>query len=90
MNAVDDDSVLLGLLFCEREMIARGQQGFARDAADVQTSAAKLLFFFDKRGFQSKLTRTDRGDVTAGSRADDNDVKFLHVLTLSFRVKPRP
>ena len=46
MHAIDHDAVFHSFLFCEHEMIARRQQRFARDAANVQTSAAKLFVIF--------------------------------------------
>ena len=59
-------------------MIARREQSFAWNAADVQTRAAELLFFLDKRCLQSELTGPDGGDITARSRANDNNIKFFH------------
>ena len=61
-------------------MIARSEQRFARDAADVQTGAAELLVLFDNGGLQSELPGADGGDITARSGADDDDIKFFHVL----------
>src|SRR5438270_8442942 len=78
MHAIDHDAVFHGLLFCEHEMVARREQCFARDAAYVQTRAAKLFFSFDKRCLQSELTGADRSDVTARSRANNYNVKFFH------------
>jgi len=66
MYAIENDAMFLGFFFCEHEMVARGQERFARDAADVSTGAAKFLVFFDKRGLQAELSGADRGDITAG------------------------
>jgi len=50
-------------------MIGRSEKRFARDAAHVQAGAAQFLVFFDEGSLQSKLASTDRGDVSAGTRA---------------------
>ena len=89
MCALDHDAVLLRFLFHEAEMIARREQRFARDAADVETSATELLVFFDERGFQAELTGADGRDVSAWTGADNYDIKFVHPVILSFRPKWR-
>ena len=50
MRAVDYDAVLGRFLFDEHEMIARSQERFTRDAANIQTSATQILVFFDDGG----------------------------------------
>src|SRR4029077_8524890 len=77
-RAVNHDAMLRRLLFDEHEMIARSQKRFARDAAHVQAGAAQFLAFLDERGLQSKLARTNRSDISAGTRANDHDIKFFH------------
>src|SRR5260370_38972375 len=47
---LDHDAVFSRFLFCEYAMIARGEQRLARDAADVQASAAKLLVLLNNGG----------------------------------------
>ena len=50
------------------------QQGFGRDAADVQAGAAEGRSGFDAGGFVAKLGGADGGDVATGAAADDDDV----------------
>ena len=57
-RAVDHDAVLRRLFFDEHEMIARREQRFARDAADVQAGAAEFLV----------LSRQWRFSIQAGRR----------------------
>src|SRR5258708_27484018 len=61
--------------------LGRAQQRLGRDAAPVQADAAEIGFFHD-RGLETKLRRTDRGDIAAGPGADDDDVEGCigHVL----------
>ena len=47
----DHDPVLGCFLLGEHEMIARSQQRFAWNAADIQAGAAKLLVLLDQCGF---------------------------------------
>src|SRR6266508_4108729 len=70
-------------------MIARSQERFARDATHIEASATQLLVLFDEGGFQTELTGTDRSNITARSRANDNNIKFFHTSILSFRPKWR-
>src|SRR5206468_5127396 len=77
-RSVSDDAVLGRLLFDEREMIARGKKRFARDAAHVQASAAQLLVLFDEGSLQAELAGPDRSNITARSRANDNNIKLFH------------
>ena len=56
-------------------MVAGGEKRFARDATDVQASAAEFLVFLDDRGAQSELCGANRGDISAGAGADDDEVK---------------
>src|SRR4029077_12021384 len=85
----DDNAVLPGFLFCEHEMIARSEQRLAWDAANIETGAAQIFVFFENGRLQSELAGTNRGDVAARSGANDNDVKFFHMVFLSFRPKWR-
>ena len=50
------------------------EQGFGRDAADVQAGAAEESVFFDERGLQAVLAGADGGRVAGGAAADDGDV----------------
>ena len=78
-RAVDHDAVLRRFFFDEHEMIARSEKRFARDAAHVQACAAQFLVLFDKGGLQTELAGADRSNITARSRADDNNIKFFHM-----------
>ena len=67
MRVTDHDAVLRCLLLNEHEMIARGQERFAWDAANIQASATKLLVLFHQRRFQAELPGANRSNVTARS-----------------------
>src|SRR5262245_11491430 len=57
------------------EEMARVEQRLAGDAADVETGATEIGVLLDAGHLQPELTRADRGDVAAGSRADDDEVE---------------
>ena len=65
------------------EMLARLQQCFRRDAADVGAGAAgrwaTLVVFplIDAGGVEAELRGPDRGHVAARAAADDDDIKLL-------------
>src|SRR3954451_1170279 len=63
------------------EDLGRAQQRLGRDAAPVETNAAKIISF-DNRRLEPELCRADRGDVAAGPRADDDDVERIWHLHL--------
>jgi hypothetical protein len=65
-------------------MIARREKRFARNATNVQAGAAQILVFLDKGGFQPKLAGANGTNITARSRADDNNIKFFPMCFLSF------
>ena len=88
-DVFQNDAVLGGFLFRENVMVARSEERLARDAPDVQTGAAEFLVLLDDGRFQAKLRRANRRDVTAGSRADDDDIKFIHVTCQSTRICKR-
>src|SRR6516164_2488109 len=52
----------------------RAQQRLGRDAAPVEADAAEVGFL-DDRGLEAELCCADRGDIAAGSGADDDDVE---------------
>ena len=49
-RVLDIDAVLLRFFFREHEMIARSQEGFTWNAANVQTSTAEILVLLNNRG----------------------------------------
>ena len=55
------------------------QQGFGRDAADVQAGTAEGRSGFDAGGFVTKLGGADGGNVSAGTCADDYYIVLRHV-----------
>ena len=61
--------------------LARFEQGLAGDAADAEAGAAEAVFFFDAGDVLAELRGADRGDVSAGSAADDEDVVLGHAAT---------
>ena len=51
-----------------------GQQRLRRNAADVDARAAERLVHLDADGVEAELRGANRGDVAAGTAADDDDV----------------
>src|SRR3546814_3247130 len=51
----------------------RAQQRLGRDAAPVETDAAKILAL-DDRGLQAELRRADRRNIAAGAGGEDEEV----------------
>ncbi|MGY3082320.1 hypothetical protein ACVWZZ_008728 [Bradyrhizobium sp. LM6.10] len=54
--------------------LGRAQQRLGRDATPVQADAAEIGFF-DDRDLEAELGGADRGDIAAGTGADDDDVE---------------
>ena len=48
-----------------------------RNATDVETSTTESAAFLYTSGFETKLRGFDRGYVTTGTAADDDDVVFI-------------
>jgi hypothetical protein len=53
------------------------KQSLGRNATDVETSTTESAAFLDTSGFETKLRGFDRGYVTTGTAADDDDVVFI-------------
>jgi hypothetical protein len=51
------------------------QEGFGRDAAHMQASAAKLVILLDDGRLQAQLARANCGDITSRSAADNHHIK---------------
>ncbi len=64
---------VLGLL----EEIGRVEERLRRDAAPERADAAQPRLLLDDQDRQAQLRGPDRGDVAAGSRADDDEVVRL-------------
>jgi len=60
------------------EPLRRLQQRFGRDAADVETGAAKRRPLLDHRDLHAELRRPDRADIAAGTGADNNEIVCGH------------
>ena len=81
-GALDVDAERLLLVREDVRQFGVAQQRLRRDAADVQTDAAPVLLL-DDGGLQPELSRPDRGDVPAGTRTQDHDIKVCaHKHTL--------
>ncbi len=69
-------------------VVGRVQQRFRRDAADVEAGAAQRGFavraepLIHAGGLEAELSAADRRDVSAGPRADDDNIVFLHWISL--------
>ena len=62
--------------------VAGVQQGFRRDAADVQAGAAEGVAPFDHGHLQAKLRAADGADIAAWTGAEDDHVKAGHGMLL--------
>ncbi|GHA69670.1 hypothetical protein GCM10010372_81260 [Streptomyces tauricus] len=71
---VTRDAELLGLVVEDVGEFGVAQQRFGGDAADVQADASPVLLL-DDGDTLAQLGGADRGDVPAGSRAEDDDVE---------------
>ena len=60
-----------------RDDVGGAQHELGRDAGVVETAAAEAVPF-DHRGPHAELRRPDRGDVAAGTGADDDAVELTH------------
>ena len=65
------DAVLGEVVLGHRHFFGAVEQGFGRDAADVEARPAEV-FPFDASDAKAELRRADGGDVSAGAGADDN------------------
>ena len=62
--------MVLGIL----EGMGGVQQGFRRDAADVQAGAALRLALLHDGRFQAKLRGTDGADIAAGAGSNHDEI----------------
>ena len=60
------------------QLVGGVQQGFGRDATDVQAGAAQRIAAFDHGDVQPKLGRADGADIAAGAGTDDDCVVVCH------------
>ncbi len=80
-EALDLDAVLRELVTGVVVVFRGRQHRVGRTGAVIGTGAAERGLavgrrrFVNARGFQSELGGADRGDITAGTAADDYDVK---------------
>src|SRR4029450_4448852 len=70
-DLVEHDAVFGRLFLCKNKMIAGGEKGFARDAADIETGTAEFFILFDDGGRKSELGGADGSDIAARTGADD-------------------
>ena len=66
------------------ELLRRMQQRLRRNAADIETCAAKRAAFIDAGGFKTKLGSPDCGDIAARTRTDNDQVEMG--ITHNFRL----
>lgn len=66
-----------GVGFGEDELLGGMKQGFTRDAADVEASAAEGGAFLDQRDLEAELGGAEGADVAAGAGADDDQIEGL-------------
>ena len=85
-DVADADAVFGKIMLRSMEMFAGLQQGFGRNAADVQAGTAqrgRVACFvdacIDTGGFETQLGGADGGNVSAGTCADDYYIVLRHV-----------
>ena len=76
-DAGELDAVGGGVGFGEDELLGGMKQGFTRDAAHVQASAAEGGAFLDQRDLEAELGGAEGADVAAGAGADDDQIEGL-------------
>ena len=74
LDLADADAMRGEPVFCLVEALAGLQQGLAGDASDSQARAAEGGLSFDAGDLQPELGSADRGDITAGAGADDDQI----------------
>src|ERR1700741_1482127 len=72
-NVVRRQAVVLGMLHVVIDF-RRTQQRLGRNATPIVAYASEIGLFHD-RGLEAKLRGADRGDITTGAGADDDDVE---------------
>ena len=70
----DADAVRRRRVLRKLIVLGRRQQRLRRNAADVDARAAERLVHLDADGGQAELRGANRGDISARSTADDDDV----------------
>ena len=77
---------------CVASKFPRHAEAPLSEYSPIEADSAEVLALHDG-SFEPKLRRPDRRDLAAGSRADDNDVKFHSVcvidLATSCALRPR-
>ncbi len=69
-----------------RQPLRGVQQGFRRNAADVETGTAVARPLFDHRDLEAELGRPNRAHVAAGACPDDRDIEGIgHAQSSSSR-----
>jgi len=63
------------------EQFGAVEQGLRRNAADVEAGAAERLAALDAGGLEAELCSADRGDIAAGSGADDKHVVVVVLVS---------
>ena len=85
------DAEGIGLMLQDVSQLGVAQQRFGRYAADIQTDAAPILLF-DNRRRKPQLGSADGAHIPARSRAQHNHVKFTGHVSQSpaIRLLPQP
>ena len=63
--------------------VRRFQQGLAGDAADAKASAAETRFPFDAGDVHAELRGANRGRISAGPAADDDQIVLVHWILIA-------
>src|SRR6267143_3384578 len=85
LHAARGDAVHLELVQHARVVLRGLEQGFRRDAADIQAGAAERVFapgclpLLHAGGGEPELRGADRGDVARRSCADHDDIEGVHI-----------
>ena len=74
LDVAGDDAVRGETFPREMEILGRGEERLARDAADVEAGAAERLVLLHDGGLEAELRGANGGDVTAGTAANDDEL----------------
>ena len=64
---------MLGFL-CGRDLVSGVKKGLRRNAAAIEADAAEAFVLFDEDDFLAQVSGVERGRVSAGSGADNDDL----------------
>ena len=73
--SVDFDAVGRGMKLRKGEVLGRGKECLAGNAADIEAGAAEFFTFVNQGDLKTELGGAKRADVSAGAGTDNNEIK---------------